>query len=672
MPELEKVKCSTPDFAVENAKKLLALFPECEGQTGEVDIDKLRQVLSSTAIEGNVERYQFTWPGKRNAMAAASAATTKTLRPCAAESVGRDGTPGGFDSENLYIEGDNLEVLKLLQTSYAGKVKMIYIDPPYNTGHDFVYRDRFSLTDAEKKARSGEVDDDGLWNISHPDVNEESSARYHSNWCSMMYPRLKLARNLLRDDGVIFVSIDDNEVTNMRKLCDEVFGESNFIGTVIWERAFAPKNDAKYYSDSHDYVLTYAKKLDSFDIGLLPRTEEANARYKNPDNDPKGPWTPDNMTVKTYSANYDYEITTPSGKVLRPTNGRCWFTSRERMEKLIAEGRVWFGEDGGNMPRLKRYLSDVQQGMTPTTIWKYTDVGSNQESRQELKHLFDDKGLFDGPKPIRLIQKMLKIGNCREHLILDFFSGSGTTAHAILQLNAEDGGSRKFIMVQLPEACVEDSEAAKSGYKNICEIGKERIRRAGKRIAEELAAKNAEIAKKNEQGELGLENPDNPAEQESLRDSASPRENNLDIGFRVLKLDSSSLRDTSATVSETNQEFANFERVRSDRSAEDLLFQMLLETHIPLSEPIVKAKVAGNEVLFVGCDGEGAAATSGAPLAACLDAKAKMTTEFFIEIAKLKPCIAFFRDDAFADDSARTNLQQVFNQFSPTTSITVI
>ena len=632
MPELEKVKCSTPDFAEETAKKILALLPECAGEGGAVDIEKLKQCLSSKVIEGNVERYEFTWPGKRAAKAAASAATTKTLRPCVAESVGRDGTPGGFDSENLYIEGDNLEVLKLLQTSYANQVKMIYIDPPYNTGHDFVYRDRFSLTDAEKKARSGEVDDDGLWNISHPDVNEESSARYHSNWCSMMYPRLKLARNLLRDDGVMFVSIDDNEVTNMRKLCDEVFGESNFIGTVIWERAFAPKNDAKYYSDSHDYVLTYAKKLDSFDIGLLPRTEEANARYKNPDNDPKGPWTPDNMTVKTYSANYDYEITTPSGKVLRPTNGRCWFTSRERMEKLIAEGRVWFGEDGGNMPRLKRYLSDVQQGMTPTTIWKYTDVGSNQESRQELKHLFDDKGLFDGPKPIRLIQKMLKIGNCREHLILDFFSGSGTTAHAILQLNAEDGGSRKFIMVQLPEACAEDSEAAKSGYKNICEIGKERIRRAGKKIAGENAT-NAP---------------------------------NLDIGFRVLKLDSSSLEDTAQTVSEINQLALKYSRLKSDRSADDLLFQVLLETRLPLSDSISKSEVAGNEVIFVGGTG------AGAPLVACLDAKAKMTTEFFLEIAKLKPGLAFFRDDAFADDSARTNLQQAFDQFSPSTSIKVI
>ena len=458
----------------------------------------------------------------------------------------------------------------------------------------------------------------------------------------------------------------------MRKLCDEVFGESNFIGTVIWERAFAPKNDAKYYSDSHDYVLTYAKKLDSFDIGLLPRTEEANARYKNPDNDPKGPWTPDNMTVKTYSANYDYEITTPSGKVLRPTNGRCWFTSRERMEKLIAEGRVWFGEDGGNMPRLKRYLSDVQQGMTPTTIWKYTDVGSNQESRQELKHLFDDKGLFDGPKPIRLIQKMLKIGNCREHLILDFFSGSGTTAHAILQLNAEDGGSRKFIMVQLPEVCAEGSEAAKAGYKNICEIGKERIRRAGKKILEE---KSPTESRSHRGGvEYGADLFTNTAPQEnSPRLCASVGDNNLDIGFRVLKLDSSSLRDTSATVSETTQTFENFDRIRDDRTPEDLLFQMLLETRIPLSEPICKSKVAGNDVFFVGSAGDAQdAPPQGAPLVACLDPAAKMTTDFFIEIAKLKPGIAFFRDDAFADDSARTNVQQAFDQFSPTTSIKVI
>lgn len=665
MPELEKVKCSTPDFAKENAKKLLALFPECEGQKGEVDIDKLRQVLSSTAIEGNVERYQFTWPGKRNAMAAASAATTKTLRPCAAESVGRDGTPGNFDSENLYIEGDNLEVLKLLQTSYAGKVKMIYIDPPYNTGHDFVYRDRFSLTQKELDDQAGAFDSDG----NRFEVNDSSEARYHSNWCSMMYPRLKLARNLLRDDGVIFISIDDNEVTNMRKLCDEVFAETNFRNVLYVRRRTKSLNSQ--FADSGlaslnvglEYVLVYAK-TETFIMTALRRKKEGA-----PD---KGRWDVFWSNADRPTMRYDVLGFTPA-------SGQ-WRTSKEKADVAVANYKTYQAEFEAQLS-LEEYwrktgIEDfirripngtgknggVQHWIPPSDTMLRTSNWSDIEV-SEISKEFDLP--FDNPKNKQLPLELLKLaGASVDSLILDFFSGSATTAHAVMQLNAEDGGNRKFIMVQLPEPCDEDSEAAKAGYANICEIGKERIRRAGKKIAEELAAKNAEIAKKNEQGELSLENPDNPV---------NPVEKEIpDIGFRVLKLDTSSLRDTSATVCETNQEFTNFERIKSDRSPEDLLFQVLLETRIPLSEPIVKRKVAGNEVLFVGCDGEDDAATSGAPLAACLDAKAKMTTEFFIEIAKLKPGIAFFRDDAFVDDSARTNLHQVFAQFSPTTSIKVI
>ena len=623
---MEKIKCSTPDFAKENAKKLLALFPECEGQKGEVDIDKLRQVLSSTAIEGNVERYQFTWPGKRAAMAAASAATTKTLRPCAAESVGRDGTPGGFDSENLYIEGDNLEVLKLLQTSYAGKVKMIYIDPPYNTGHDFVYRDRFSLTQKELDDNAGAFDEDG----NRFEVNDSAEARYHSNWCSMMYPRLKLARNLLRDDGVIFISIDDNEITNLRRLSDEVFGEGNFVAQIVWKRKRGRDNSARWFSKAHEYTLLYAKLIDKFDVHYLELDEETKKAYKNPDNDPRGPHRDLACWARGTQGGVKYSFISKTGVVF---SERLWLFSKANMEKMDNDNRlIFYGE---NIYR-KLFLNE-NAGKIPETLWDDTSNGAN--ASDEIKSLFEEI-VFDTPKPVPYIQRMVKIATDTDSLVLDFFSGSATTAHAVVQLNAEDGGHRKFIMVQLPEPCDEDSEAAKSGYKNICEIGKERIRRAGKKIAEENAI-------------------------------TAP---NIDIGFRVLKLDTSSLRDTSATVSETNQEFANFERVRSDRSAEDLLFQMLLETHIPLSESIVKAKVAGNEVLFVGVEAARSASApyQNAPLAACLDAKAKMTTEFFIEIAKLKPGIAFFRDDAFVDDSARTNLQQVFNQFSPTTSIKVI
>ena len=629
---IEHIKCSTPDFAVENAKKLLALFPECEGQKGEVDIDKLRQVLSSTAIEGNVERYQFTWPGKRNAMAAASAVTTKTLRPCAAESVGRDGTPGGFDSENLYIEGDNLEVLKLLQTSYAGKVKMIYIDPPYNTGHDFVYRDRFSLTQKELDDNAGAFDEDG----NRFEVNDSAEARYHSNWCSMMYPRLKLARNLLRDDGVIFVSIDYNENARMRVLLDEVFGPANFVGEIYWESKTKSQNTKGAFNKLQpkcEMIYVYTRKtkrrFNLLGLGLKEYPlEDDNGVYREyiieqmNANDTRG------RETMIFPISVD-------GKTINPDTGKQWKIGLDTCEMYKKCGDLFVR----GQKAIVKMRPEYERTEKTEPFWGFFDkkIGTAESAKKDLTELIGPHG-FDTVKPTNLIKRLALHATDADDIVLDFFSGSATTAHAVMQLNAEDDGNRKFIMVQLPEPCAEDSEAAKAGYANICEIGKERIRRAGKKIAEANAT-NAP---------------------------------NLDIGFRVLKLDTSSLRDTSATVSETNQEFANFERVRSDRSADDLLFQVLLETRIPLSESIVKAKVSGNEVLFVGCDGEGDAATSSAPLAACLDAKAKMTTDFFIEIAKLKPGIAFFRDDAFVDDSARTNLQQVFNQFSPTTSIKVI
>lgn len=523
---MDKLRMQTANKADENFKKLAAMFPNAVTETinenGEVvraiDKDVLMQEISCKVVDGNEERYQFTWPDKKKSVLLANAPINKTLRPVredetvptGADSEGKPYCSTGsvdFDTtENLYIEGDNLEVLKLLQETYLGKIKMIYIDPPYNTGNDFVYEDDFAQSTDEYLANSGQFDEEGNRMVQ----NTESNGRFHTDWLNMMYPRLKLAKDLLSEDGVIFISLDDGEIDNLKKISDEVLGSQNYVGTVIWERAFAPKNDAKYFSTSHDFVLVYAKNIEDFEIGKLPRTQEANARYKNPDNDPRGPWAADNMTVKTYSAAYDYPITTPNGTVVNPTNGRCWFTSKERMQKLIEDGRVYFGADGGNTPRLKRYLADVQQGMTPTTIWKCDDVGHNQEGRQELKKLFDDKGYFDSPKPQRLMHRILKVANLLDNsIVLDFFSGSASTAHAVMQLNAEDGGHRKFIMVQLPEKCDEKSEAYKAGYKNICEIGKERIRRAGAKIKEEagLAAQN------------------------------------LDTGFRVLKCDTSNMKD---------------------------------------------------------------------------------------------------------------------------------
>ena len=657
MPELEKVKCSTPDLAVENAKKLLALFPECEGQKGEVDIDKLRQVLSSTAIEGNVERYEFTWPGKRAAKAAASASTSKTLRPCAAESVGKDGTPGGFDSENLYIEGDNLEVLKLLQTSYANQVKMIYIDPPYNTGHDFVYRDRFSLTQKELESEAGAFDEDG----NRFEVNDSAEARYHSNWCSMMYPRLKLARNLLRDDGVIFLSIDDNEVMNLKRLCDEIFGEGNFC--VIFPRVTKKGGkSSEATAKNHDYVLMYAKSINEADVAGVAHVDSG---YDKEDEwvSSRGPYKA-NQTLDYdslgYSASLDYEITI-DGETFIPGGDRslyddrkagkyaradwAWRWSKDLVDFGLANGFIEVHR-GGERPRIyTKTYRDVKiekdgagykivpiERTKPLSTLEFTEnVYSNDNAKKAFEGLMGTS-VFEYTKPATLISRLGELVQGKDFTVVDFFSGSSSSADAVMQMNAGDKGTRRFIMVQLPEACVDGSEAAKAGYKTICEIAKERIRRAGKKIKEENA-------------------------------DAAP---NLDIGFRVLKLDSSSLEDTAQTVSEINQLALKYSRLKTDRSADDLLFQVLLETRLPLSEPISKAEVAGNEVFFVGGTG------TGAPLVACLDARAKMTTEFFLEIAKLKPGLAFFRDDAFADDSARTNLQQAFDQFSPSTSIKVI
>jgi len=479
----EKLDLQSPNIVNENVAKIAALFPNCVTESAEglaVDFDLLKQELSDAVVEGTKERYRLEWPGKKEAIVTANLPTTKTLRPVREDSVDFDNT------ENLYIEGDNLEVLKLLQESYLGKIKMIYIDPPYNTGKDFVYKDNFAKDTQEELLESGQKDENNQRLVANP----ETSGRYHSDWLSMMYPRLKLARNLLKDDGVIFVSIDDNEVHNLRKICDEIFGEQNFVANIIWERAFAPKNDAKYISDSHDHILIYTRSINDFAIGKLPRSVAADSRYKNMDNDPRGPWTSDNLTVKTYSPSYDYQIQTPSGKIIKPTDGRCWFTSKERMQKLIEDNRIWFGKDGNNVPRLKRFLSEVQSGMVPISLWPFKEVGHNQEGRQELKKLFEDKGYFDGPKPTRLLERIIKVGYANdESIILDFYSGSATTAHAVMKLNAEEkDGKRKYIMVQLPEATDEKSEAYKAGYKNICEIGKERIRRAAKKIKEETGA----------------------------------------------------------------------------------------------------------------------------------------------------------------------------------------
>lgn len=586
-----------------------------------IDFDVLRQELSDSIVEGREERYQFTWPDKKKAMLAANAPITATLRPVVADSVGKDGTSGGFDSENLYIEGDNLEVLKLLQETYLGKVKMIYIDPPYNTGNDFVYEDDFAQSTEDYMGNSGQYDEEGNRMV----TNTESNGRFHTDWLNMIYPRLKLAKDLLADDGLLIASIDDNEVKNTRNICDEIFGESNFVACVVWQKIHSIKNDAKYFSENHEYAVIYAKSIDKIKINLLPRTEEMNNRYKNPDNDFRGPWQSGDLVASGERSNGHFIITSPkSGKNFDVPQGKHWVYSQQNLLKMVEDNQVWFGEDGNSFPRKKRFLSDVQDGRTPNTLWLAEEVGHNQTATREVKAIFDDNKFFDFPKPIAYIQQFVCIASNQNSIILDFFSGSATTAHAVMKLNAEDGGHRKFIMVQLPEKTDEKSEAYKAGYKNICEIGKERIRRAGRKIKEDA----------------GLTAPAD-----------------LDIGFRCLRLDSSNMENVYYTPEEISQQdmFSLVDNVKSDRTPEDLLFQVMLDLGVLLSSPIEVKEIAGKKVFNV-ADGF---------LLACFDHD--VTGETVKAIAQMKPYYAVFRDSSMANDSVATNFDQIFETYSPET-----
>jgi adenine-specific DNA-methyltransferase len=636
---MEKLKLETPDLTQQNIDRIAELFPsaitETKDENGKlkraINFSILKQLLSDEVVDGE-ECYEFTWVGKKQSIIEGNRPIRKTLRPAKEESKNWDTT------ENLYIEGDNLEVLKLLQNSYMNSIKMIYIDPPYNTGNDFIYRDDFKVSREEYEDEIGVYDEDD----NRLFKNTETNGRFHSDWCSMMYPRLQLARNLLSDDGVIFISIDDNEVDNLRKICDEVFGESNFVQDFVWQRAFSPKNDSRYASNDHDYVLCYAKLITSFSMGRLERTAEANDRYKNLDNDPRGVWISDNLTVKTYSANYDYPITVPSGRIVFPTNGRCWMLTKDRFKELVADNRVWFGENGDNVPRLKRFLHELKfEGMTASSLMLYRDVGHSQEGRQELKKLFEDKGYFDGPKPVRLLRRLLTLANLQEDaIILDFFSGSSTTAHAVMQLNAEDGGNRKFIMVQLPEETDEKSEAFKAGYKNICEIGKERIRRAGKKIEEELESKS-------NKGDLF----DDEKEVKTV-----------DTGFRVLKVDDTNMKDVYYSAGEYSQQMLlNLEsNIKDDRNDMDLLYGVLLDWGVPLSLPHTTETIEGKKVHFVNEDN----------LVACFEDN--VNEAVVREIAKRKPERVVFRDSSFSSSPEKINVTEIFKTLSPDTSVKVI
>lgn len=469
-----KVSQQINDVVGDNVKKLAQLFPSVV-KDGEVDFEALKEELGSFTEVG-AEKYELTWAGKADAKRIAREDIVgKTLKYIPEESKDADTT------ENLYIEGDNLEVLKLLRQNYYGAIKMIYIDPPYNTGNDFVYNDSFTMSVAEVDVAEGNMDEMGERYI----INKESQNRFHANWLNMLYPRLKIAKDLLSEDGVIFISIDDVEQASLKQLCDEIFGSYNFLAQVIWERAFSPINLKKHFSESHDYIICYAKNKDIAICNGLPRSGDANDRYSNPDNDLRGPWTSGDLSVGPAIESKVYEIITPSGRKVLPPSGYCWRLDKATFEKYRDDNRIWFGEEGNNVPRIKRFLSEVKQGITPMTIWKYEEVGHSQDATKGLKKLFDDKAYFDYPKPVGLIKRCLQLYTEQDSIVLDFFSGSATTAHSVMELNAEDNGSRKFILVQLPEITDEKSIARKDGYNTICEIGKERVRRAGKQIKSE-------------------------------------------------------------------------------------------------------------------------------------------------------------------------------------------
>ena len=632
---MEKLRMHTHNITQNNIERIGLLFPNCLteriGENGRlehaIDFDKLRLELSKDIVEGAQERYQFTWPGKREAIRIANTPSNMTLRPDRESSVDFDNTG------NLYIEGDNLEVLKLLREDYLGKVKMIYIDPPYNTGNDFVYEDDFSQTAGEFRDKSGMFDEDGNMILQNYEVNSESNGRFHTDWLNMIYPRLKVAKDLLTEDGVIFISIDDNEVENLRKVCDEVFGERNFIAQLIWERAYSPKNDARFISNSHDYVIMFAKNIDNFVIGRLDRTDEANARYQNPDNDPRGVWKPSDLSVKTYNAECDYPITTPTGRIIEPPAGRCWSLSKKAFFERLQDNRIWFGSDGNSVPCIKRFLTELKyDGMAPTSILFYKEVGHSQEGAKEVVSLFGDKGVFDGPKPVRLLQRLITLANLKDDsIVLDFFSGSATTAHALMKTNLEKGTDRKFILVQLPEK-VSDKKKDQ-GYGTICEIGKERIRRAGKKILEELATKKAE---------------------NGLFDKES-EPTRLDVGFRVLKLDTSNMQDVYYTPEDSSAATLFDDNVKPDRTPEDLLFQVMLEYNLPLSAKIERKTIAGKEVFSVNDD----------YLIACFDENVNETV--ITEVAKRKPLYFIMRDSSLSSDQVADNFEQIFNAYSKDT-----
>ena len=621
---MDKLRMQTANKADENFRKLAAMFPNAVTETinenGEVvraiDKDVLMQEISCTVVDGNEERYQFTWPDKKKSVLLANAPINKTLRPCREESVDFDTT------ENLYIEGDNLEVLKLLQETYLGKIKMIYIDPPYNTGNDFVYEDDFAQSTDEYLANSGQFDEDGNRLVR----NLDSNGRFHSDWLNMLYPRLRLAKDLLTDTGVIFISIDENEVQNMRKICDEIFGEQNFISQLGWQKVYSPKNQARYFSNDYEFVLCYCRNKDVFTLGMLPRTAAMNARYKNPDNDPRGDWKPGDCVGNGERKNGYYDVVSPlTGKVFNVPRGKHWVYAPDTMKKMLAENRIYFGKDGNAFPAVKQFLSDVT-GRRASSLLLYEDYGHTDMAKKDLIKLFSDlvQVPFDTPKPVKLIKMLSILGTDKDDIILDFFSGSATTAQAVMELNAEDSSShRKYVLVQIPEPLEDNPGAEAIGLHTIADVGKERIRRAGRKIKE-----------------------DSPLTTQDL-----------DTGFRVLKCDTSNMKEVYYNPAEYEASlFSSLEdNIKEDRTPEDLLFQVMLDLGVLLSSKIEETTIAGKKVFNVEDN----------YLIACFDSN--VTEETIKAIAKQKPYYFVMRDSSMANDSVATNFDQIFATYSPDT-----
>ena len=610
-----KLDLRSHDIAEDKRQELLRLFPEIRTEANKLDFDRLKLALGETVDVGK-ERYGLNWPGKAECFKTIQSPSLGTLLPCPEESVNFENT------ENLIIEGDNLEVLKLLQKSYLGAIKMIYIDPPYNTGNDFIYPDDYSESLQTYLEFTDQADATGKKFA----TNTEADGRFHSKWLDMIYPRLYLARNLLRDDGVVFVSIDDHEVHNLRALMNEIFGEENFIATVIWHKVDGPKNSAMHLSEDHDYIVIYARNAELWRPNSLERSKDMLARYKNPDNDPRGPWLLGDLAARNFYAQGRYPITTSSGKVIPgPPAGSYWRVSREKFEELDRDNRIWWGTSGENRPGIKRFLSEVREGVVPQTYWSWKEVGSTRNAKQELSQLMEagsGEDLFITPKPTGLVKRILQIATEKDSLVLDFFAGSGTTLHAVLEQNAQDGGNRRCVMVQLPQPL---EGARPAALRTISDLAKERVRRAIKNLNESDASE-LKLGGKTKQ----------------------------DRGFRVFKLAESNLKPWNAGVAHAapaleQQLELHVSHIREGRTDQDILYEILLKSGYPLTTPVETIALAGKTVHSV----------AGGQLLICLERK--LTLELIRAIAERKPERVVCLDEGFAgNDQLKTNAAHIF------------